>query len=129
MLLTKKVFTFFSCIGKKSIFIASFLLFLQFATASEESMRYVSIDSCSKEFCVQLKTQLLYKSALGQMFAFGPSALKIKFDGKIVKNDFTDYEGAFDPRDKRFFLSKKEDSIEYMIDVIEQKVVAYKKSN
>ncbi len=123
---TKIILIFFRKTGRL-VYLASLVFFTSFAQASDEKMGDVAMTSCHKDFCVSLKSARLFKSSIGNQYAFGPSEIKIDFSGKLGKKLFVDFEGSFHPLSQRFYLSKKSSQLEYMIDLEKQKVVAFKK--
>ncbi len=111
---------------KLALLLASFCFFTaHFAMASNETMADVEIYNCEKDFCVKLVAPQLYKSSMGHQYAFGPSQLSVITKHKLVKSEFQDFEGSFDPRDGRFYLSKKASPIGYVIDTKVQQIYRF----
>ncbi len=76
---------------------------------------------CHLDFCVTLKTDRLYKSALSRSYAFGPSELVIteKDQSPIQLNKF---EGTFNAADGRFYLSNADLTYDVVIDTQKRKI-------
>ncbi len=91
------------------------------AFASNEKISDVKMTQCHLDYCVSLRTERLYKSALARTYAFGPSQVKIQANDQspILLQDF---EGTFDAEVGRFYLSRSGHSFDIVIDVKERKI-------
>ncbi|MCJ8278217.1 MAG: hypothetical protein HRT44_00580 [Bdellovibrionales bacterium] len=113
---------------KLALLLTSFL-FVFSAFASNEHVKDVEIFNCTEGFCVKLNAKHLYKSSLGNHYAFSNSDVEIQFDGDLKKKTFKNFEGSFDPKHGRFYLSKKDTPLDYMIDSKNKTVDSFKAQN
>jgi len=111
----------------KSLFIVASLVAFQ-TFASNEKVGGVELMDCEKDFCVQLKTDKLFKSNLSPNYAFGPSQIKVFENQKEVKINLDGFEGSFDPSIGRFYLSSKTSTLEYVIDTKDRQIYTFTRS-
>lgn len=116
--------------NKARIIIFALFVFLManISNASNEKIKGVEMMNCHADFCVQLNTLQIYKSALTSSYAFGPAHLKVFRQNKPTKDEFVGFEGTFDPQAKRFYLSKEDSAFDYVIDAIDKKIYRFPKS-
>ena len=119
-----KVFNLFFFV-KRALVLASLLFFVQPLSASNESINQVEMAECIEGFCVKLNTEKMFKSALGNIYAFGSSNIEIQSNMNLPRKKFKGFEGTFNPRSRRFSINKKGDSKEYVIDVKAREVYSF----
>lgn len=89
--------------------------------ASPEKVNQVELAQCHLDFCVTLKTDRLYKSALSRSYAFGPSQVVItEKDQSPV--ELKEFEGTFNASEGRFYLSNSNLTYDVVIDTQKRKI-------
>lgn len=107
--------------GRATALVLVLFLSPSFLLASPEKANQVSLAQCQLDFCVQLSTDKLYKSVMSRSYAFGPSSLIVTQKGESAL-ELKDFEGTFDAKEGRFYLSKESLTYDLVIDTQKGKI-------